>query len=394
MRRAHDDPNRLIALCKKSLGIKNFGTAKFGGWYFDDKSTTIKNKLFANARTLGVAARKKFCAGRIQMRCSRQALLVAAFCAVAMLAAGQVAQAQASAQSWPQRPVRFIIPLGPGSGVDITARLVADKLSAKWGQPVVVENRPGGDAFLAITGVISAHDDHVLLFSPASSFTAHPLLHDKLPYDIKDLVPIARVTNTLIALGVPTDLNVSTVKELAAKIKSEPGKLNYASVTGANDLLFAAWLKTEKLEMAKVPYKDAVQAINDLAENRIHAFVGAYAIMRPRVLAGKVKVIALTNRQHAKALNDIPTAAEAGYKSLEFDGLVGLLGPRDMPQSVRDRIAADIRAVVNDPEVETKLSATGQVVNPGSPAEFMTALDDQRATVKKIGDTLGIKPAQ
>jgi tripartite-type tricarboxylate transporter receptor subunit TctC len=187
---------------------------------------------------------------------------------------------------------------------------------------------------------------------------------------------------------------VSTIKELAAKIKAEPGKLNYASVTGANDLLFAAWLKTEKLDMAKVPYKDAVQAINDLAEGRIHAFVGAYAIMRPRVQAGKVKVIALTNRQHARALNDIPTASEAGYKALEFDGLVGVLGPRDMPQSVRDRIAADIRQVVSDPEVEAKLSATGQVVNPGTPAEFATALDDQRATVKQIGETLGIKPAQ
>jgi tripartite-type tricarboxylate transporter receptor subunit TctC len=324
----------------------------------------------------------------------RHALLTVAICAAAALAVGSFAQAQMSGQSWPQRPVRFIIPLGPGSGVDITARLLADKLAVKWGQPVVVENRPGGDAFLAITAVLSAHDDHVLLFAPASTFTAHPLLHDKLPYDPKDLTPIARVTNTLIALGVPADLNVSTIKELAAKIKAEPGKLNYASVTGANDLLFAAWLKTEKLDMAKVPYKDAVQAINDLAEGRIHAFVGAYAIMRPRVQAGKVKVIALTNRQHAKALNDIQTASEAGYKALEFDGLVGVLGPRDIPQSIRDRIAADIRQVVSDPEVEAKLSVTGQVVNPGTPAEFAAALDDQRATVKQIGETLGIKAAQ
>jgi tripartite-type tricarboxylate transporter receptor subunit TctC len=324
----------------------------------------------------------------------RHALLTLAFCAAAALAVGSFAQAQSSGQLWPQRPVRFIIPLGPGSGVDITARLLADKLAAKWSQPVVVENRPGGDAFLAITAVLSARDDHVLLFAPASTFTAHPLLHDKLPYDPKDLTPIARVTNTLIALGVPADLNVSTIKGLAAKIKAEPGKLNYASVTGANDLLFAAWLKIEKLDMAKVPYKDAVQAINDLAEGRIHAFVGAYAIMRPRVQAGKVKVIALTNRQHAKALNDIPTASEAGYKALEFDGLVGVFGPRDMPQSVRDRIAADIRQVVSDSEVEAKLSATGQVVNPGTPAEFAAALDDQRATVTQIGETLGIKPAQ
>jgi tripartite-type tricarboxylate transporter receptor subunit TctC len=322
----------------------------------------------------------------------RRSILALIFCTVAALLSS-AAPSPAQSPAWPTRPVRFIIPLGPGSGVDITARVLADKLSTKWGQPVVVENKPGGDAFIAITAVTGAHDDHVLLFAPASTFTAHPLLHDKLPYDINDLMPIARVTNTLIALGVPAELGVGTVKELAAKINAAPGKLNYASVTGANDLMFAAFLKTEKLEMSKVPYKDPVTAINDLSEGRIHAFVGAYAIMRPRVLAGKVKVIALTNLQHAAALPDIPTGREAGYKSLEFDGLVGLLGPRDMPLALRERIAADIRAAIEDPQVVAKLSATGQVVNPGTPAEFAAALEDQRATVAGIGKILGIKAA-
>ena len=311
----------------------------------------------------------------------------------AVSGAALVASSATQAQNWPTQTVKFVIPLGPGAGVDITARLVADKLSAKWGQPVVVENRPGGDAFVAITGVLSANDTHTLLFAPASTFTAHPLLHEKLPYNPKDLTPIARVTNTLIALGVPTELGVSTVKELAAKIKAAPGKLNYASVTGANDLLYAAFLKTENLDQAKVPYKDPVSAINDLSENRIQAFVGAYAIMRPRVQAGKVKVIALTNSEHAKALNDIPTAREAGYKSLELDGLVGLLGPKDMPLALREKIAADIKAVVSDPEINAKLAATGQVVNPGTPKEFEAALNDQSAKVADIGRVLGIKAA-
>ena len=320
--------------------------------------------------------------------------LAAILCASALLFAAAAASAQTSAEPWPTRPVHFLIPLGPGSGVDITARLLADKLAQRWGQSVVVENRPGGDALVAIMAMVNAHDDHVLLFAPASTFTAHPLLHDTLPYKPDDLVPIARVTNTLIALGVPTPLGVSTVKELAAKIKAAPGTLNYASVTGANDLLFAAFLKTEKLDMAKVPYKDPVTAINDLAEGRIQAFVGAYAIMRPRVLSGKVKVIALTNVHHADSLAEIPTAAEAGFKSLEMDGLVGLLGPRGMPLAVREKIAADIRDVLADPQIAAKLTASGQVINPGTPAEFSAALADQRATVAGIGRTLGIKAAQ
>jgi len=325
------------------------------------------------------------------MHSARRYLLALIVCG---LAAFSAAAASAQTPAWPQHPVKFVIPLGPGAGVDITARVFADRLSAKWGQPVVVENRPGGDAFVAITAVLGANDDHVLLFAPASTFTAHPLLHDKLPYDIHDLVPIARVTNTLIALGVPTSLGVGTVKELVDKIKAAPNKLNYASVTGANDLMFAAFLKTEHLEMAKVPYKDPVTAINDLSEGRIHAFVGAYAIMRPRVLAGKVKAIALTNLQHAAALPDIPTGREAGYPSLAFDGLVGLLGPRSLPEAVRERIAADIREIAADPAVVAKLSATGQVINPGTPPEFAAALDEQRATVAAIGKILGIKPAQ
>jgi tripartite-type tricarboxylate transporter receptor subunit TctC len=195
-------------------------------------------------------------------------------CAVVALVTAAV-PSSAEPPAWPQRPVTFVVPLGPGSGVDITARILADKLSPIWGRPVVVENRPGGDAFIAIAAVLNAHDDHVLLFAPAGSFTAHPYLHDAVPYDPRDLIPIARVTNTIIALAVPVSLNIETVKEFAAKVRAEPGKLNYASVTGANDLLFAAFLKTERLEMAKVPYKDAVQAVNDLAQGRIHAYVAA-----------------------------------------------------------------------------------------------------------------------
>lgn len=320
----------------------------------------------------------------------RLGVLALALLSFAALAATPVLSQVAD---WPTRNVRFIIPLGPGSGVDITARMLAEKLQAKWGQSVVVENRPGGDAILAINAVIGANDDHVLLFAPASTFTAHPLLHEKMPYNPADLVPIARVTNTLIALGVPAGLGVSSVKELAAKVKAEPGKLNYASVTGANDLLFAAFLKTEKLEMTRVPYKDPVSAINDVAEGRVHAFVGAYAIMRARIASGKVKAIALTNAQPAESLKDIPTAAQAGYKSLELDGLVGVLGTKAVAPAVRDKIAADIREMLNDPAINPKLAATGQVVNPGSPAEFAAALKEQGAKVAEIGRTLGIKAA-
>jgi tripartite-type tricarboxylate transporter receptor subunit TctC len=317
---------------------------------------------------------------------------ITAFVFLALAAAALPSSAQTPA--WPQRSVHFILPFGPGAGVDITARLLGEKLSAKWGQPVVIENRPGGDAIVAIKAVLDARDDHILLFAPASAFTAHAYLHAKVPYNPNDLIPVARVTNTIIGLAVPVSLNTNTIKEFVAKVRAEPGKLNYASVTGANDLLFASFLKTEKLEMAKVPYKDTVQAVNDLTEGRIHAYVGAYAIERPHVMAGKIKVLALTNPKRAASLPDIPTAQETGFKSLTLDGLTGIFSAPGFPPSASERIAADIREVVADPAIATRLTATGQVVNPGTPKEFSAAIAEQRAAVTEIGKTIGLKPAE
>jgi tripartite-type tricarboxylate transporter receptor subunit TctC len=256
--------------------------------------------------------------------------------------------APASAQSWPQRNVTWILPLGPGSGVDTTARLLGAKLAAKWGRAVVIENRPGGDALLAIGAFLSAHDDHTLFMAPTSTFTAHLLLHDKLPYEASDLVPLARITNTLIGIGVPTALGVNTLAEFVKLAKEKPNVLNYAGTTGAVDFVVSGFLKEAGVEVTKVPYKDGVQALNDLAENRIQIYSAAYAIMRAQVDAGRVKVIALMNKDRAPSLPSIPSAREAGYPSLTLDGLVGFFGPKQMSAELRNRIAADIVEAAKD----------------------------------------------
>jgi tripartite-type tricarboxylate transporter receptor subunit TctC len=299
-----------------------------------------------------------------------------------------------AAETWPNRPVRIIVTLGPGSGVDIGARLFADKLSALWGQPVVVENRPGGDGMVAITAFLAAHDDHVLLDSPVSSFTAHPYFHDKLPYDPKDLIPIARISKTVVAVSVPTALGVNSLKELEALARAKPGQLNWTTATGFTDFVFAGYLHTVGLTMAKVPYKNPVAAVTDLAENRIQVYMPAYAIVRPQVLAGKVKVLAVTNHERAPALPDAPTALEAGYPSLDFDGLVGLFGPPGIPDAVRNKIAADIKTIASDPAIVAKLTATGQIVSPGNAAEFTQSIAQQKAQVAAVAKLFGNKPVQ
>jgi tripartite-type tricarboxylate transporter receptor subunit TctC len=300
-----------------------------------------------------------------------------------------------AAESWPQGNVRFILPLPPGSGVDLGARLFAERLSAKWGQPVVVENRPGGDGVVAVTAFINAQDDNTLLFAPVSSFTAYPYLHpeDKLPYDPRDLAPIARVSNTVVVIAVPSARKISSMKQLVDLAKAEPGKLNWNTATGVSDFLFEGFEKSDGVRWTRVPYRDTVQALNDLADGRIDVWAGAYAIARAQVQAGKVRLLAVTNHERAPMLPDLPTVSETGYPTLHFDGLVGLFGPRNMSDDLRTRIASDVEAVA-DKAMADKLAVSGQVLSPGKAAAFEASIEEQRATVAKIATQLGIKPAE
>lgn len=309
------------------------------------------------------------------------------------LAALIVAVTPSVAADWPTRPVRLILTLGAGSGTDIGARLLADRLTQRWGQPVIVDNRPGGDGLVAINAFVTAHDDHVLLFAPSSSFTAHPFLHDNLPYKPSDLVPITRVSNTLIAISVPVAMTVASLGDLVALAHAQPGKLDWAGVTGAHEFVFAGWLKQLGLNMVEVPYRNPVDAANDLAENRVQVYSSALAIMRPQLQAGKIKLLAMANTVRAPSEPNVPTVAEAGYPALALDGLVGLFGPPGMPLELRERITADIRAVA-DSTIAERLTITGQLMNIGGPDEFGRSIEEQRATVAAFAKDSGIKPMQ
>jgi len=310
-----------------------------------------------------------------------------------VLTAIAVSLSPATAQTWPQRPVKFILPLGAGSGADIGARLIADKLSERWGQPVVVENRPGGDGMVAINAFISAHDDHVFFFGPSSSFIAHPYLHDKMPYDPRDLAPVARVSSTLIAITTPASFKANSLKELFETARAQPGQLNWASITGATDLILRSYIKKSGLNMQRVPYRNPVEALTDCAKGRVHLYWAAYTIVQAQAQAGNVKVIAIANSEPTTLLPGVRTAAQQGYPDLTFDGLVGLFGARDLPSSLRERIAADVKAVLADPTIHARLTATGQVVVPGGAAEFAASIDKQRTGLADVVSVLDIKAA-
>jgi tripartite-type tricarboxylate transporter receptor subunit TctC len=297
----------------------------------------------------------------------------------------------AFAQSWPSRPVKMILPLGPGSGADIGARLFTERLSARWGQPVVVETRPGGDGVIAINAVISAKDDHTLLWGPTSSFVGHPYTLAKIPYDQNELVPVARVTSTVVTLSVPTSSGFNSVKDVVDFARREPGKTNWTSIVAVTDIVLEAFFKKNGLQAVRVPYKNPTGAVTDLIEGRLHLYSSAYAIVRPQLASGKIKLLAVQNSNRVPGL-DLPTVKELGFPDLTFDGLTGVIAARssNLSEAARERIAADIKAVAADPVVAERLAATAQINVPGNAAEFAASIQEQTRAMEAVAK--GMKP--
>ena len=297
----------------------------------------------------------------------------------------------AQAQTWPTQPVKFMVPFGAGAGADITARVLQDKLQKRWGRPIVIDNRPGGDGLVALAAFVNASDPHTLLFAATGSFTVHPFQHDKLPYDAdKDILPIARVTNTILGIGVPTAMGVASLEEMVKRIRAEPGKMNVALVPGITEFVYDGWVNERKLAMAKVPYRDIVQAGTDVGEGRIQFMMASIAILQPGVQGGRIKLIATNSAARNDISSGVQTVREAGFPELEFDGLVGLLGPRGMPLDLREEIAKAVIEAAREPDVAQRLVATAQAVNPGGPAEFAASMKAQTDQVAGIAKRLGI----
>jgi tripartite-type tricarboxylate transporter receptor subunit TctC len=300
--------------------------------------------------------------------------------------------APAQAQTWPQRPVKFIVPFGPGAGADIGARLFAEKLSAKWGQPVVIENRPGGDSIVAIQAFLSANDDHTFLFGPSGNFTVHPFVYSKLAYDPKELIPFARASNTILAMAVKTDAPYKTVKEFTEAAKKEPGKFNSGLVQGITEFTFWGYEHAEGLKITQVPYRDINVAPVDLGEGRIQVVMSSYAIVQPQIQAGRIRALIVNNKTRAPAAPDVPTAREAGYPSLEVEGLVGIFGLKTVSNEIKEKIAADFKAVTADGAIGERLKSTGQVINVGGPKEFADSIEEQRAKIAATVKAIDFKP--
>ena len=299
------------------------------------------------------------------------------------------------AQSWPQRSVRVIVPLPPGTAIDVSARLFAEELATRWRQPVIVENMPGADGIIAAREFVSRRDSHTFLYSFAGLITINPLLHDKLPYDpMKDLVPIATTSDNILAIAVSGKLPVGSLDELVNFARSRSMQLNWAATAGLPYYAFAGFLKSAGLNMAYVAYRDFGQALADLGEGRIDVASTAMTQMLPHHEAGRLRLLAVINKSRSPIAAEIPTAAEVGYPALTFDGVTGFFGGRDMPADLRDRIAVEVRTVSENPTIKSRLAAIGILARGSTPGEFEAAIEEQRAKIAAIAAVVGAKPAQ
>jgi tripartite-type tricarboxylate transporter receptor subunit TctC len=326
----------------------------------------------------------------------RRREFVAALAGVMALSGALLVFGKAQAQqTYPTHTVRLILPFGPGSASDTTARLFADRLTARWGKPVVVENRPGGDGLVALKVFVDAHDDHTLFFGPAAEFLDHLYDAEAPPYALSDIVPISGVFATVLAISVPAEMNIHTMDELVARARAEPGKLNVGAATGNADFLIFGFFKDMKLQVTRVPYRDIMQAPNDLSENRIQVLATSLAAVQSTLQTGRIKVLLVTSRKHAETAPEIPTAAEAGYPQLTMETIGGLFGPKDMPQAEREGIAADLRDIAaHDPIINQRMVSTGQIMTLLDPTAFAANIKEQNDQLGAIAKTLGFRTQQ
>jgi tripartite-type tricarboxylate transporter receptor subunit TctC len=324
------------------------------------------------------------------MRLLARAIHLAAALLTLSVLPGQAQTGQA--QMWPQRTVRVILPIGPGSATDLTARLFAERLAARWGQPVVVENRPGADGIPAVTSFIAARDEHTLFFSFGGPVTTNLVTREKLPYDVGDLVPIASASESFLAIAAHGD--IASLGDLVRRARAEPGKINWASTPGLPHFIFAGFLKSAGLDMTHVAYRDFAPAQQDVTEGRIQVISASLQLALAPARSGKARLLAITTAERSPLVPEVPTAKEAGYPDLLIESFQGFFGWRGMPESLRDRIAADVRAVGGDPEIAQRLIPIGQMLKLGNPAEFAAMIDGQRKKVTAIAKAIGLKPTQ
>ena len=283
------------------------------------------------------------------------------------------ASALASAQAWPEKPIRFLMSAPAGSSIDVLGRAIADKLKDRLGQPVIVENKPAAGGTVATAEVAkAAPDGYTMLLAFNGPLAITPLL-SKVPYDVhKDLAPVIITSSQPNVLAVNAQLPVKTVQELVAYARANPGKLNFASVgNGSSSHLNAELLKSMAgIDIVHIPFNGSPPAVTATIQNETQMIFAVMQPLQPQIQAGKLRALAVTSAKRFPLLPDLPTIAESGYPGFDALAWNGVLVPAATPKPVVQRLNAEINAILKDPDVVQRMHAAGFDLVGGTPEDF------------------------
>jgi tripartite-type tricarboxylate transporter receptor subunit TctC len=307
--------------------------------------------------------------------------------------ATSLAIAPAFGQSWPDRPLRFVVAAPAGSSIDVLARVIGDKLKDRLGQPIVVDNRPAAGGTAATDFVAkSPADGYTMVISFNGPLAFGPHLYSKLPYDPqKDLVPVIITSSQPNVLAVNAALPAKSLQELVAYAKANPGKLNYASVgNGSSSHLTMELLKTTAgLDVVHVPFNGSPPAVTATVQGETQMMFAVMQPLQAQIQAGKLRALAVTTSKRFPLLPDLPTIAESGFPGFEALAWNGVLVPAGTPRPVVQRLNAEINAILRDSTVKSTLNAQGFELVGGTPEEFGTLIksesDKWAPVIRKTG---------
>ncbi len=301
------------------------------------------------------------------------------------IAIGCFATVGAFAQGYPSKPVRIVVPLAAGGGVDSVARAFAQKFSEAWKQPVIVENRPGAGNIIGAEHVAKPAPDGYTLLASSSSLAGNAVLFRKLPFDpVKDFAPVTQFIATQLFLAMNPKVPANNVRELIAHARAQPGKLNYGSTgIGSGAHLISEMLKIETgIDVVHVPYKGDAPLMPALLSGEIHfSFLTASAVL-PNAKAGRLRALAVTGRTRVSAAPDLPTMMEAGVPGFEFESWIGLFAPAGTPQEVLAAISAETARALRQPDIIARLPGWGGEAVGSSPEAFAARY---RGDIAKLG---------
>jgi tripartite-type tricarboxylate transporter receptor subunit TctC len=300
----------------------------------------------------------------------------------------------ASAQSWPTRPIRMVVPYTPGGYTDMMARLVSERIAASLGQTIVIENKPGANAQIGTDIVAKAAPDGYTFGTVIAAHSVNPTLHPKLPYNTeKDFTYVSLLSVAPLILIATPSLPAKNVKEFIALAKAKPGQLNFASsgVGAAAHLTMEMFKSREGVNLQHVPYKGTAGALQDTVGGQINVMFDIIGPLMEQVRAGNARALGVASKERVPAAGDTPTFIEQGITDFVSGTWAGIIAPAGMPKEIVDRMSAEAKKALADPELRKKLDAQGIVPVGSSPEEFRTFVGEEIARWKKVITDADIK---